>query len=156
MGKLLIAAGGTFFCIAWGVAARRAWDDPEASSMAVRLCVLALAVVLTAGLLIEAILRACLPLVIEVDHGELRIQQPTLAGRHLAWPASRVRGARSGLLARSVATGHEVTSLVIVPRGAMGVRLLKNREVEEVRWVARQIMLALAASSGSAGVPPSR
>lgn len=90
----------------------------------------------------ESYRRAHTPTVIEASAAGLRISQPTLLRPRMTWPVEQLRDVRAGLAAPTL-RGDMVSTLVILPRLALGARLLENFDAHEVRWVAQELRRAL-------------
>lgn len=90
----------------------------------------------------ESYRRAHTPTVIEASAAGLRVSQPTLLRPRMTWPAHEINDVRAGLAAPTL-RGDMVSTLVILPRLALGARLLENYDAHEVRWVAQELRQAL-------------
>jgi hypothetical protein len=82
------------------------------------------------------------PTVIEASAAGLRVSQPTLLRPRMTWPIEQVRDVRAGLAIPTL-RGDMVSTLVVLPRLALGARLLENFDAREVRWVAQELRRAL-------------
>jgi hypothetical protein len=81
--------------------------------------------------------------VIDVSAGVLSVQLPTVYRSRRCWAAANIWDVRAGLPSTSIHPPGQVCDLVILPRRRFPLRVLRNRNVAEVKWVVQELRRAL-------------
>jgi hypothetical protein len=91
---------------------------------------------LAVALVEESRRRAKRPTVIEVRGGKLVIQEPSVLTARMEWAAGKVKAVRTRFAIPTLNPPRMVSAVQIIPAGLEFSReVLRNRPVEEVKWV---------------------